>query len=131
MLPPLGVGLGYVVGKLELTSESFDVVLTLDVLEHLEDDAAGLREAARLVKPGGVLLVTVPALPRLWGGQDVVSHHRQPSHNLWHLRGEPVDQPKAAGIPMTSRLRFITTSLELTRRENGKSLVGVVQENQS
>jgi SAM-dependent methyltransferase len=71
-------GLEYVVGKLEtapLVSGSFDVVLALDVLEHLIDDRVGLREAARLVKTGGLLLVTVPALPSLWGEQDVVNHH--------------------------------------------------------
>jgi len=76
----LGSGVEYVVGKLEtapLASGSFDVVLALDVLEHLNDDAAGLREAARLLKPGGLLLVTVPAFPSLWGGQDVISHHRR------------------------------------------------------
>jgi SAM-dependent methyltransferase len=73
-------GIDYVLGNLEqlpLASASFDVVLALDVLEHLDDDAAGLREAARLVKPDGLLLITVPALPSLWGGQDVVSHHRR------------------------------------------------------
>jgi SAM-dependent methyltransferase len=76
----LGPGLEYVVGKFEaapLASGSFDVVLALEVLEHLDDDAAGLREAARVLKPGGMLLVTVPALPSLWGGQDVVSHHQR------------------------------------------------------
>jgi SAM-dependent methyltransferase len=70
----------YLIGAVEalpLTSQSFDVVLALDVLEHLDDDAAGLREAARLLKSGGLLLLTVPALPSLWGGQDVVSHHRR------------------------------------------------------
>ncbi len=70
----------YVVGSLEaapFASHSFDAVLALDVLEHLDDDARGLREAARIVRPDGLLLVTVPALPSLWGGQDVVSHHRR------------------------------------------------------
>lgn len=72
--------LSYVVGRLEaapFAGGSFDVVMALDVLEHLDDDAAGLREAARLVRPGGLLVVTVPALPSLWGGQDVVSEHRR------------------------------------------------------
>jgi SAM-dependent methyltransferase len=70
----------FVVGRVEtvpLASGSLDVALVLDVLEHLDDDAAGLREAARLLKPTGLLLVTVPALPSLWGGQDIVGHHRR------------------------------------------------------
>jgi SAM-dependent methyltransferase len=69
-----------IVGRAEaipLASESFDVVLALDVLEHLDDDAAGLREALQLLKPGGLLLVTVPALPSLWGPQDIINHHRR------------------------------------------------------
>jgi SAM-dependent methyltransferase len=76
----LAPGLECIVGRIEavpLATKSWDAVLALDVLEHLDDDTAGLREAARLVKPGGLLLVTVPALPSLWGGQDVVSHHRR------------------------------------------------------
>jgi len=70
----------FIVGSLEATpleSASSDVVLALDVLEHLDDDAAGLREAFRLLKPGGLLVITVPAMPSLWGQQDVISHHRR------------------------------------------------------
>jgi SAM-dependent methyltransferase len=69
-----------VIGRVEetpLASASFDLVVALDVLEHLDDDAAGLREAMRLVRHEGLLLVTVPALPSLWGAQDVVSEHRR------------------------------------------------------
>lgn len=76
----LGPGFHYIVGGLEdmpLRSSSFDVVLVLDVLEHLNEDTDGLRQAARLLKNGGLLIVTVPAMPSLWGGQDVVSHHRR------------------------------------------------------
>ncbi len=76
-LPP---GVEYVVGKLEelpLAASAFDLVMALDVLEHLDDDAAGLHETVRLLKPGGLLVVTVPALPSLWGQQDEVSHHRR------------------------------------------------------
>jgi SAM-dependent methyltransferase len=70
----------FVVGRLErapFTDGSFDAVLALDVLEHIDDDSAGLWEAVRLVKPGGLLLITVPALPSLRGIQDVVSEHRR------------------------------------------------------
>ena len=70
--------LSFILGRFEsipLQSESCDVVLALDVLEHIEDDVAGLREAIRLLRPQGLLLVTVPALPSLWGGHDVMSQH--------------------------------------------------------
>ena len=76
----LGPGLHYMVGDLgalPLAPAAFDVVLALDVLEHLDADATALAEAARLLKPGATLVVTVPALPSLWGAQDVVSHHRR------------------------------------------------------
>jgi SAM-dependent methyltransferase len=56
---------------------SCDVVLALDVIEHLDDDAGALAEMAACVRPGGFLLATVPAFPSLWGDQDVVSHHKR------------------------------------------------------
>lgn len=75
---PSGVAFAY--GRAEATplrSASCDAVLALDVLEHMDDDAAALAEAARVVRPGGLVLVTVPAFPSLWGNQDVVSHHKR------------------------------------------------------
>lgn len=77
---PLPPGITFAVGSLPLApvmDEAFDVVLALDVLEHLDDDLAGVRSIARMVAPSGVLIVTVPALPSLWGGQDVISEHRR------------------------------------------------------
>ena len=74
----LGPGLEYVIGNIEtgpFAPGTFDLVLMLDVLEHLDNHTFALREALRLVAPGGILMVTVPALPSLWGGQDVVSNH--------------------------------------------------------
>jgi SAM-dependent methyltransferase len=56
---------------------SFDLVVALDVLEHLDDDAGGARELYRVLRPGGVALIFVPALRLLWGLQDDVSHHRR------------------------------------------------------
>lgn len=57
--------------------DTFDLAVTLDVLEHLEDDRRALRELRRTVKPGGTLLVTVPAYPWLWSEHDVVNHHHR------------------------------------------------------
>ena len=54
-----------------------DAVLLLDVIEHLDDDHAGLRAARRMLRPGGVMLITVPAYPWLWSGHDVALGHRR------------------------------------------------------
>jgi SAM-dependent methyltransferase len=56
---------------------TFDLAASLDVIEHLEDDLAALRELRRVVKPGGALLVTVPAYKWLWSGHDEVNHHHR------------------------------------------------------
>jgi len=62
---------------LPYASESFDLVTGLDVVEHLDDDVAGLREMRRVLRPGGRMLLFVPAFMFLWGVQDDVSHHRR------------------------------------------------------
>jgi SAM-dependent methyltransferase len=56
---------------------SFDLATSLDVIEHLDDDVAALRELRRVVAPGGVLLATVPAYQWLWSGHDEINHHRR------------------------------------------------------
>jgi SAM-dependent methyltransferase len=56
---------------------TFDLVTTLDVIEHVEDDVAALSELRRVLRPGGLLLVAVPAFMFLWGRQDEVSHHHR------------------------------------------------------
>ncbi|PYS43195.1 MAG: methyltransferase type 11 [Acidobacteria bacterium] len=56
---------------------SFDLVTGLDVVEHLDDDIAGLAEMRRVLRPGGRALLFVPAFMFLWGVQDDISHHRR------------------------------------------------------
>ena len=56
---------------------SFDLVTCLDVIEHTDDDTAALRELRRVARPGGSLVVSVPAHPRLWSRHDVVNGHRR------------------------------------------------------
>jgi SAM-dependent methyltransferase len=58
-----------------LRSQSFDVIMALDLIEHLEDDLFALRSLARILKPGGTLIIFTPAFNFLWGLQDEVSHH--------------------------------------------------------
>jgi SAM-dependent methyltransferase len=56
---------------------SFDLVTALDVVEHLDDDVSALREMGRVLRPGGHLLVTVPAHRFMWGDQDEVNMHKR------------------------------------------------------
>jgi SAM-dependent methyltransferase len=63
--------------KLPYDNSSFDLVTGLDVVEHLDDDLAGLREMRRVLRPGGRALLFVPAFMFLWGVQDDISHHRR------------------------------------------------------
>jgi SAM-dependent methyltransferase len=65
------------VTQLPFPAERFDVVTALDVLEHLEDDVAALREFWRVLKPGGRVFVFAPAHKWLWSLQDEVSHHKR------------------------------------------------------
>jgi len=53
----------------------FDLMLFLDVLEHMEDPAGALAHAATLLEPGGVVLVTVPAFRHLWTTHDDLNRH--------------------------------------------------------
>jgi SAM-dependent methyltransferase len=56
---------------------SFDLAVSLDVIEHLKEDLDALRELRRVVAPGGLLLVTVPAYGWLWSGHDEINHHHR------------------------------------------------------
>jgi SAM-dependent methyltransferase len=56
---------------------SFDLVTGLDVVEHLDDDVAGLKEMRRVLRSEGRAVLFVPAFMFLWGVQDDISHHRR------------------------------------------------------
>jgi len=80
---------------LPFASGCFDAALALDVLEHIPDDAAAAREMARVLRPGGLALVTVPAYAFLWSGHDVALFHQRR-----YVRGQLVQVLEAAGLEM-------------------------------
>lgn len=61
--------------KVNFPDNYFDVILAMDVIEHIEDDRSAIEEFERLLKPEGHLIITVPAYQWLWGVQDEVAHH--------------------------------------------------------
>jgi len=55
--------------------DAYDLVALLDVLEHVPDDLGSLRAIFKRLKPGGALLLTVPANPWMWSAHDTAHHH--------------------------------------------------------
>ncbi len=56
---------------------AFDLVTALDVIEHVDDDEAILREAYRVARPRGILAVTTPAFQSLWSYNDEINGHKR------------------------------------------------------
>ncbi|MGZ8216148.1 class I SAM-dependent methyltransferase [Methylomagnum sp.] len=66
---------GYLPDGLPFAGPSFDLVCLFDVLEHIPDDVAALRALRGLIRPGGQILLTVPAHAWLWSRHDTNVHH--------------------------------------------------------
>jgi SAM-dependent methyltransferase len=62
---------------LPFDDQTFDVVTLLDVVEHVPNEHGVFAECRRVLKPGGKLLVTVPALMWLWSQNDVINAHQR------------------------------------------------------
>lgn len=56
---------------------AYNLVASLDVVEHVEDDVAALKALASCLAPGGRIIITVPAFPFMWSAHDVVNHHHR------------------------------------------------------
>jgi len=61
--------------QLPLKDSTMDAIIGLDIFEHIENDVAAFSEAARVLKPGGILVLSVPAFQALWGPHDVALMH--------------------------------------------------------
>ncbi|HWI85812.1 MAG TPA: class I SAM-dependent methyltransferase [Sphingomonas sp.] len=61
----------------QLEDGYYDLIVLLDVLEHIPDDLGALVALKPKLAPGGRLLLAVPAMPSLWSGHDVAHHHQR------------------------------------------------------
>lgn len=92
-------------GELEQIHEgfrplAFDTVVSVNVLEHISQDVSALREMATVLRPGGTLLLFVPALPRLYGTLDTAFGHLRR-----YTRGELAEKLHQAGVRIL-KLRY-------------------------
>ncbi len=61
--------------ELPFEANQYDLVAALDVIEHVEDHQLAVQELWRVCKPGGHIVITVPAYSFLWSEHDVINHH--------------------------------------------------------
>ena len=88
--------------------EEFDVVAAFDVLEHIDDDRAVLRQMNQSLRCGGGLLLTVPQHPALWSHQDEFASHRR-RYTAHELKEKVID----AGFELVRVTSFVTLLLPL------------------
>ncbi len=101
------------IAEIPYPDESFDLVLALDILEHIPDDSVGIREINRVLKKGGKGIIFVPTFNFLWGVTDVRSEHY-----LRYTKGELLRKLKLCGfsIMRSSYFNFFLFPFILTVR---------------
>lgn len=100
----------------ELTTESFDYLFAFEVLEHIEKDGEVMREWMRYLKPGGRILVSVPAHQRKYGRSDELVGHvrryeKKDLHVLLSDAGADNIQIVNYGFPITELTRRLSNRL--------------------
>jgi len=98
---------------------TFDLVTAFDVVEHMDDDFAGVTEMRRVLRPGGRVLLFVPTFMFLWGLQDEVSNHRR-RYRLPELRrvleqaGFEIERSTYANITFFMPILLVRKLMRLT-----------------
>jgi len=96
------------VTSMPFPDNSFDLVCAFDVIEHVADDSAAMKEMERVCKTGGTVCVTVPAFKMLWSNHDVVNgHHRRYTKKSLSSLGENITTLKEAAINYFNSLLFL------------------------
>jgi ubiquinone/menaquinone biosynthesis C-methylase UbiE len=95
------------VTTLPFADAAFDAAVLGEVLEHVEDDRGALEEVARVLRPGGVLAVSVPADPKRFGPSDRWAGHvrrysRQELLSACEAGGFTVERCRAWGFPFAA-----------------------------
>lgn len=108
--------------RLPFQQHSFDLVWASSILEHLKDDRLALQEIQRVLKPGGRVVINVPAHHFLWGHNDEIAHHLRR-----YTRDEITALCRACGLKILRMTNYGAAPLPLTflvrKIKNGLSVV--------
>ena len=104
--------------------EAFDYLVSTEVLEHVEEPEAVLRDWVAHLKPGGIAIITVPAFQRYWGASDEWAGHVQrfepdEFHRMMERAGLRVERMRLYGFPIGNWLRIlgnIASAVRIRRR---------------
>lgn len=105
--------------KLPFKDGSYDLVGAFDVLEHIEEEVAALKEWARVIKKDGAIIISVPAYQWLWTGHDVSLHHKRrytvkrlvKAAEQAGLRAEKKTYAIVFSLPLVVGFRFLNKAL--------------------
>jgi len=126
-LDPLGADDARIVAgvaeRLPFEAASFDLAIALDVLEHA-DDRAAVSELARVVRPGGWVVITVPAFPALWSGRDELAGHRRRYRRAELVR---LVESRGFGAQETAYYQFFLFPLVLASRALARVRVPTIE----
>lgn len=124
------VYIGSLPDQIPFADESFDLIVLLDVLEHIDDDIGALTSLTAKLKHGGNLLITVPAFSFLWSRHDE-SHHHKRRYRLNELVGKMSHcnlHPKYASyfntwlFPMIALVRILQKRLRFLKKTDDLSM---------
>ncbi len=114
------------VTDLPMATGAFDLLCALDIVEHVDDDAAAFAELSRVAAPGAVLLLSVPLHPKAWTPfDDMVGHHRryEPARLLERLAQAWFEIRQSAIFGMQPRNpRLVSLGMRYLERHRSRSM---------
>jgi SAM-dependent methyltransferase len=118
------VRVGSLPDGVNLPAEHFDVVLLTDVLEHVEEDARSAQAALRLLRPGGIVVATVPAYQWLYAPRDAQHHHfrrysRRQFRRLWTAPNAQIALLSHYNTLLFAPAAAVRLTSKLLRRDGG------------
>ena len=106
----------------------FDGLIAAEILEHVDDDRKAVKEFHRLLKPGGLCLITVPANQKLWDISDEMAGHkrrysRDDLMRLFNEQSFSIEKVVFLGFPIMrlyNRVVFLKWARQVEKKNSGK-----------